>query len=122
VSTHRRNKRRSLGASRAAGRCVVQLRIADGNETAIEPPQTDGPNGSVSWYPYRVTWSTDGTTLLYTGWNHAPGATALPEGVIAVPADTPTNVTVLTDAIGDLLPNYFRHRWVPIQMWGREPG
>ena len=42
-------------------------------------------------------------------------------GVIAVPADTPSDVTVLTDAI-DPVPDYYGHRWAPIQMWGRQPG
>ena len=42
------------------------MSVADGNQTVIEPPQTDGPNGPVWWYPYFVTWSPDGTTLLYT--------------------------------------------------------
>lgn len=96
---------------------VVLVSIADGNETVIEPPETDGPNGPVWWYAYSVTWSPDGTTLLYTAWSQ--GGTEL-EGVIAVPADTPTNVTVLTDAIG--AGSYYSHRWVPIQMWGRQPG
>jgi Tol biopolymer transport system component len=98
---------------------VVLVSVADGNETVIEPPETDGPNGPMWWYPFIVTWSPDGTTLLYTAWGQAPGSPEL-RGVIAVPADTPTNVTVLTDAIGR--GGYYSHRWVPIQMWGRQPG
>lgn len=99
---------------------VVLVSVADGNEAVIEPPETDGPNGPMSWYPYSVTWSPDGTTLLYTAWSQAPGETELPNGVIAVPADTPSDVTVLTDA--DPVPNYTDHQWVRIQMWGRQPG
>ena len=72
------------------------MSVADGTQTVIEPPQTDGPNGPVRWYPYTVTWSPDGTTLLYTAWSDAPGAPS-DSGVIAVPADTPSDVTVLTD-------------------------
>ncbi len=52
--------------------------------------QTD-PNGLELWYPYSVTWSPDGTTLLYSAW-------ATSTGVLAVRADTPTEVTVLHDA------------------------
>ena len=48
---------------------VVLVNVADGSETIIEPPETDGPNGPESWYPYSVTWSPDGTTLLYSAWS-----------------------------------------------------
>ena len=50
----------------------------------------------------------------------SPGRAELPNGVIAVPADTPSDVTVLTDAIDPVAGS--THRWVPIQMWGRQPG
>ena len=92
---------------------VVLVSVADGNETVIEPPQTDGPNGPATWYPYSVTWSPDGTTLLYTAWNESGG------GTITVPADSPTDVTVLSDAIGP--GDYYSHRWAPVQRWGRQP-
>jgi Tol biopolymer transport system component len=98
---------------------VVLVNVADGTETVIEPPQTDGPNGPVRWYPWTVTWSPDGTTLLYTAWSDAPGRTEQ-QGVIAVPADTPSNVTVLTDSDTDTFyPEH--HQWVLIQNWGRLP-
>ena len=87
---------------------VVLVNVPDGTETVIEPPKIDG------WYPYSVAWSPDGTTLLYTAW------TGNGDGVIAVPADTPSDVTVLTDL--DPVLGYKEHRWVPIQMWGRQPG
>ena len=44
------------------------MSVADGIETVIEPPQTDGPNGPTQWYPDTVTWSPDGTMLLYDAW------------------------------------------------------
>ena len=53
---------------------VVLVNVADGTETVIEPPQTGGPNGPVRWYPWIVTWSPDGTTLLYNGVEHGPRA------------------------------------------------
>ena len=100
---------------------VVLVSVADGTETVIAPPEIDGSDGQARWYPYYVTWSPDGTTLLYAAWGQATGGgPTLPIGVIAVPADTPTDVTVLTDAVpvtGD-----YSHRWAPIQMWGRQPG
>ena len=92
------------------------MSVADGNETVIEPPQTDGPNGPAQWYPYSVTWSPDGTTLLYTAWNEGGGG-----GTITVPADSPTDVTVLSDVIGWGVGDDYSHRWVPVQRWGRQP-
>ena len=98
---------------------VVLVSVADGNQTVIEPPETDGPDGPVRWYPWTVTWSPDGTTLLYTAWSDALGSTEQ-QGVLTVPADTPSDVTVLTDANrgGDGK----THQWVWIQLWGRHPG
>ena len=94
---------------------VVLVNVADKSETVIEPPETDGQ----LWYPFTVSWSPDGTTLLYAAWTE-DGET-LPGGVIAVSADAPHDVTVLTDAI-DPVPNYYSHQWAPIQMWGRQSG
>jgi Tol biopolymer transport system component len=102
---------------------VVLVNVADGNETVIGPPETDGPNGPESWYPFSVTWSPDGTTLLYSAWSHQGDGSLVgtPDGVLAVRADTPTNVTVLTErsALTDFV---YDHSWVPVQMWGRQPG
>ena len=94
---------------------VVLVSVADGTETVIGPPKTEGHE----WYPFTVSWSPDGTTLLYWAWNLDDET--LPDGVIAVPADIPSDATVLIDAI-DLVGNYSSHRWAPIQMWGRQPG
>lgn len=94
---------------------VVLVSVADGTETVIEPPKAEGHK----WYPLTVSWSPDGTTLLYAAWNFDDQTT--PEGVIAVPADMPSDATVLIDAAGPEQ-NYFSHRWAPIQMWGRQPG
>ena len=84
---------------------------------------SDGENGPESWYPFGVTWSPDGTTLLYTAWSNlsgsAMGGTGL--GVITVPADTPTDVTVLTKGIG-FGGQLYGSRWAPTQTWGRQPG
>jgi Tol biopolymer transport system component len=96
---------------------VVLVDVADGNETVIEPPQTDGPNGPVQWYPDTVAWSPDGTTLLYDGWNEGGGGG---RGMITVPVDSPTGATVLNDTIewgGDA----YSHGWVSVQRWGRQP-
>ena len=101
---------------------VVLVSVADGNETVIGPPETDGPNGPESWYPFSVTWSPDGTTLLYSAWSHGGDGPVggTPSGVLAVRADTPTNVTVVTES-SSLTGFVYDHSWVPIQMWGRQP-
>jgi len=94
---------------------VVLVNVADGTETVIEPPRADGHE----WYPFTVSWSPDGTTLLYAAWRE--DGQRLPGGVIAVPADKPSDATVLIDSI-EPVPNYYSHRWAAIQMWGRQPG
>lgn len=92
---------------------VVLVTVADGTEMVIKPPKT--PTGP--FYPYTVTWSPDGTTLLYSGWTNT--GTGMRDGVIAVPADDPKDLTVLSDAISPV-PAYHDHRWAQTQMWGRE--
>lgn len=92
-----------LCCGRAETHEVVLVMVADGTETVIEPP------GS---YPYSVAWSPDGTTLLYTAWGD-------PSGLIAVPADPPHDVTVLTDTIQPS--TAYTGRWMGVQMWGRQP-
>ena len=99
---------------------LVLVSVANGNQTVIEPPETDGADGPARWYPWSVTWSPDGTTLLYSAWRDS--GTEPGDGVIAVRADTPSDVTVLADAIGYLALGYRDHEWVPIQMWGRQAG
>ena len=101
---------------------VVLVSVAGGTETVIGPPKADGHK----WYPFTVSWSPDGTTLLYAAWNFdgqplPDGGETLPGGMIAVPADMPSDATVLIDSI-DPVPNYYSHRWAAIQMWGRQPG
>ena len=93
---------------------VVLVNVADGTQTVIPPPETRGPGGPWRWYPWIVTWSPDGTTLLYNAWSSAPERDAL----LAVPADTPSDVTVLTDT-GTFQPGV--HQGVLIENWGREP-
>jgi Tol biopolymer transport system component len=90
---------------------VVLVDVADGTETLIEAPETDGQ----LWYPFGLSWSPDGTTLLYTAW--AIYQSPEPAGVITVPADEPRSATVLIDAL-DPVPNH-QYLWASKQMWGR---
>ena len=96
---------------------VVLVNVTDGTETVIDPPETDG----WVWYPSTVTWSPDGTTLLYTAWSFVDNGTDGRSGLLAVPAETPRDVTVLTDAV-DLGPDPYGHQWAISQRWGRQPG
>ena len=90
------------------------MNVADGTQTVIAPPETDGP---VLWYPWNVTWSPDGTTLLYTAWSAPrPGSTGL-NRVLAVPADTPSDVTELTDRTFKPA----NRKGILVQNWGRQP-
>ena len=89
---------------------VVLVNVTDGTEKVIEPPKAEGQE----WYPFTVSWSPDGTTLLYAAW------TRVSDGVIAVPADKPSAATVLIHSVDSI--DYNSHRWSAIQMWGRQPG
>ena len=91
---------------------VVLVNVADKSETVIGAPETDGQ----LWYPFTVSWSPDGTTLLYAAWaDDGEGE----DGVIAVPADMPSDARVLSDSIDP--GGSWSHRWTRIQMWGRQP-
>jgi WD40 repeat protein len=104
----------SIAYQRQVGCCegheVVLVSVSDGSETVVETPP--------GWHPFHVTWSPDGTTLLYTGWNQEVdgGLTAR----ILVPVDSPGDVTVLADFGGAT--DYVAHRGVFTQAWGRRPG
>lgn len=82
------------------------MSVTDGTEKVIEPPKADGQE----WYPFTVSWSPDGTTLLYEA------GTQVSDGVIAVPADKPSNATVLIHSVDPVDDN---HRWSATQMWDR---
>lgn len=102
-----------LCCGRAETHEIVLVRISDGTETVIEPPRAEGSD-TVRWYPFRVSWSPDGTTLLATAWR---AASSPPHGVdgrahvISLRPDAPDDATVLAlGGSGD-------H-----QTWGRRPG
>jgi Tol biopolymer transport system component len=114
-------------------------------DTVIRPPTTPGSDRPAEWYPYSVTWSPDGSMLLYIAWNDAC-ASIVPDvavtiadehlgdyvsaecagrpegsGVLAVPVDKTNAPVVIADAswvigVRDGQP------WLPTQSWGRVPG
>ena len=90
-----------------------------GREEVLPPVRLAGEDGPAFWFPWRVTWSPDGTKLLYEAWNElAPAATpastpALEQvGLIVVPIDRSTPPTLL----------YEGHDISGSASWGREPG
>lgn len=94
---------------------VVLVSVADGATKVIDNPSV----GNRSWLPYTVTWSPDGTTLLYTVWSSVGDGADEFNGLIAVPVDAPGNATMLTDLAS--VGGYHSHLWARIQMWGRQP-
>jgi Tol biopolymer transport system component len=99
-----------------------------GTDVVISPPTTPGTDGPVFWYPWSVTWSPDGSMLLYTAWNDACADEASAQcggrleggGVLAVPVDTTKAPFVLADASW-LIGVKEGQPWLPMQSWGREP-
>jgi Tol biopolymer transport system component len=91
-------------------------------QVLIPPPETADAGGSTVWWPFYVTWSPDGETLLYQAW---PDPT-LPRcdvnqgciALLAVLADGNGTATILT---GDLEVGLDREPGVPTQSWGRQP-
>ena len=103
-------------AARAETHEVVLVNVDDGTETVIEPPEADGPGENVRWYPFSVSWSPDGTTLLYSAWRSGVPVDEVDSRshLITVRADAPHDVTVLSLVLGIANGN-------PAQMWGRQP-
>jgi hypothetical protein len=91
-----------------------------GTQVVISPPETSGPNGPVWWYPWSVTWSPDGTALLYVAWPSSTSeVTTEPRAILAVSVDGKTPPVVLS---GDSVAVYSGFPWLTIQSWGRQPG
>jgi Tol biopolymer transport system component len=99
---------------------LVLVDVVDGAETVIAQPRTDGPSGSVPLWPVNATWSPDGTMLVGSAWPEWLDGGDLSR-LFVVAADTPTDVTVMSDAN---IPVGFgsEHRWALLQVWGRRPG
>lgn len=99
-----------------------------GTDMVISPPTTPGVDRPVSWYPWSVIWSPDGSMLLYLAWNDVCDDLAGAEcegrleggGVLAVPLDTTKPPFVLAD-VSWLMGVNEGQPWLPIQIWGRQP-
>ena len=71
---------------------------------------------ALRWYPMSVTWSPDGTTLLYLAWGTPKPNSGLSYGAIAVRVDGATPPVFLSDVSPE--PGF---PWLPFQSWGRVP-
>ena len=72
------------------------------------------------WFPFSVTWSPDGTALLYYAWAESADGVAEADAVVAVSLDGETPPVVLS---GDLVASvYSGDPWLPAQSWGRQQG
>jgi sugar lactone lactonase YvrE len=91
-----------------------------GTEVVIAPPQTTGPDGQpMWWFPYGVTWSPDGTTLLYYAWAESADRNitrTTPNGIVAAPLDAETPRVVLSLGADP----FSGSPWLPTQSWGRQ--
>ena len=117
-------------------------------DVVISPPTTPGEDRPLEWYPWSVSWSPDGSMLLYIAWNDAcaaivpdvgPNGTVPPDeqlgayvsieckgrpegsGLVAVPVDATSPPFVIADASW-LVGVKDGAPWLPVQSWGREPG
>ena len=98
----------------------VVLVTPDGdNEVVLPPLGLPGTDASVTWRPWRVTWSPDGRELLYTAWS-----VELPRestALISVPLDRGSDPVMLHEDT-NISPYDGDHgRSVPIQSWARRP-
>ena len=85
-----------------------------GTQVIMPPPDTSGPGPDGPWWPFSVTWSPDGTTILYNAWSGQG-----PDAVVAVRIDGQTPPVVLSDSLGVSV--YSGRPWLPFQSWGRVP-
>ena len=90
-----------------------------GTEVVIPAPMTPGIDRP--WSPWSVTWSPDGSALLYNAWTKqcSDGADRC-TGLIAVPVDT-TKAPVLLVEGSQLVAHHEGQPWLPTQTWGRQP-
>ncbi len=79
----------------------------------LPPLRTDGPTGPATWYPYSVTFSPDGTQLLYQAWTDG-----IASGLVAVPIDGAGPPVVLY-AGPDSVAVHSGSPWLPFEAWAR---
>lgn len=94
----------------------VVLVTPDGSETVL--PFLQLPGTDSYWWPWRVTWSPDGSHLLYSAWsNHPLPTSAGKNALIAVPLD-PGQPPILLYEGG--IVSYPEGYQLASQSWGRQ--
>ena len=93
-------------------------RASDATERVLPPVALAAPDDK-PWYPFRVTWSPDGTKLLYLAWGDPQGGSSFRTGLLAVPVSLAGPPVLLVDDQGLVV--YQGLFTVTIQAWGREP-
>ena len=94
-------------------------RAPGAGEVVLPPLRLPGADASAVWFPYFVTWSPDGTQLLYTAWGGGSETS-----LIALPIDDPSAAVLLHDASGMShegpdISVYAGDGALPTQSWGR---
>lgn len=98
-----------LGTERAVPPVVDNLHVAPSGDGYNHPP----PFRAEPWYANSVTWSPDGTELLYSAWS---------AGLLVVPIDATRPVTVLSgDGLIGQADDQSTRPWVPLQQWQPAP-
>jgi hypothetical protein len=104
---------------------VVLVSVVDGTTQVVANPERPDPGRPArapapTWWPYTVTWSPDGTMLLYTAWSWPADGPGELNGVLVVPPESPTEATLLADLppVG----GFHSHLWAGNQVWARQPG
>lgn len=94
----------------------VVLITPDGSETVL--PHLRLPGADEIWWPWRVTWSPDGSHLLYWAWAYPEPAGPERNALIAVPLDPTSAPVVLYEG-----PIAGRDYSYPLatQVWARHP-
>jgi dipeptidyl aminopeptidase/acylaminoacyl peptidase len=95
----------------------VVLLTPDG-ESEVVLPSLRLP-GSAPWFPFRVSWSPDGSELLYTAWSFGGSRERI--ALISVPLDRSSDAAVLHEDSSISVYDGDKGNTVPIQSWGRRP-
>ncbi len=96
----------------------VVLVTPDG-ESEVVLPDLRLPDGSAEWRPSGVTWSPDGSELLYTVWSNSRDGLPERKALISVPLGPGADPIVLHEDTE--LSNVDGEGSMPIQVWGRLP-
>jgi Tol biopolymer transport system component len=90
------------------------------NEVVMPQERTLASGARVTLWPWRVTWSPDGSYLLYVAWS-SPNASSEPTSVVAVPTDPGAPAVIIAQVDGILSYDSHDTMRVQFQTWGQLP-